>query len=75
MDSDRNLDALAAVPVLGQFWLNGMNVWLALSDARNMLNERLGQAVDTAQSDAIDRVLAARSRRSDGSVSELRAVA
>ncbi len=74
MDSDRNLDALAAVPVFGQLWLNGVNAWLALSDARNMLNERLGQAVDTAQSDAIERVLAGGSRASESSAG-LKAVA
>ena len=74
MDSDRNLDALAAVPVFGQLWLNGLNVWLALSDARNMLNERVGQGVDTAQSDAIDRVLAGRNRGTESN-SGLRAVA
>ncbi len=67
MDSDRDLDALAAVPVFGQLWLNGVNVWLALSDARNMLNERMGQSFDTAQSDAIERVLAGRHRRADSS--------
>ena len=65
MDSERNLDVLAAVPVFGQLWQNSVNVWLALSDARNMLNERMGLSADSAQNEAIERVLATRSRTTD----------
>ena len=68
MDSDRNLETLATVPMFGQLWLNSVNVLLALSDARNMLNERMGQTADAVQSDAIERVLARRSRALDRTV-------
>ena len=68
MDSDRNLETLATVPMFGQLWLNSVNVLLALSDARNMLNERMGQSADAVQSDAIERVLARRSRALDRTV-------
>ena len=68
MDSDRNLETLATVPMFGQLWLNSVNVLLALSDARNMLNERMGQTADAVQSDAIERVLARRGRALDSTV-------
>ena len=68
MDSDRNLETLATVPMFGLLWLNSVNVLLALSDARNMLNERMGQTVDAVQSEAIERVLARRSRALDSTV-------